>query len=127
MDVRIGTSGWSYDHWTGVLYPPGLPVAARLDRYAAVFDTVELAYVVTDGLGLACITKATTDFVYVRMHGPDTDPPYAGSYSPAALRGWADRVTQWTAQSRRVLVYFNNDGCGNAVRNALSLREILSE
>ena len=25
--IRIGTSGWSYDHWAGVLYPPGLPVA----------------------------------------------------------------------------------------------------
>ena len=21
MTVRIGTSGWSYDHWAGVLYP----------------------------------------------------------------------------------------------------------
>ncbi len=23
MAVRIGTSGWSYDHWSEVLYPPG--------------------------------------------------------------------------------------------------------
>jgi len=22
MIVHIGTSGWSYDHWQGVLYPP---------------------------------------------------------------------------------------------------------
>ncbi len=42
MTVRIGTSGWSYDHWTGVLYPPKMPVAARLARYAEEFDTVEL-------------------------------------------------------------------------------------
>jgi len=42
MTVHIGTSGWSYDHWTGVLYPPGTPAGARLDRYAAEFDTVEL-------------------------------------------------------------------------------------
>lgn len=42
MDVRIGTSGWSYDHWAGVLYRPGLPAARRLDRYTEVFDTVEL-------------------------------------------------------------------------------------
>ena len=40
--VRIGTSGWSYDHWAGVLYRPGLPVAKRLARYVEVFDTVEL-------------------------------------------------------------------------------------
>ncbi|WP_071059586.1 hypothetical protein [Parafrankia soli] len=27
--AHIGTSGWSYAHWTGVLYPPGTP-ARRL-------------------------------------------------------------------------------------------------
>jgi uncharacterized protein YecE (DUF72 family) len=40
--VRIGCSGWSYDHWVGVLYPPGLPKARWRDAYAARFDTVEL-------------------------------------------------------------------------------------
>ena len=241
MDVRIGTSGWSYDHWAGVLYRLGLPAAKRLDRYAEVFDTVELnasfyrwprettflgwaarlppgftmsvkahrglthyrrlanpepwlprieacqralgdhaeavlvqlradmvrdddrlaaflgsvpewiriamelrhpswnspeideilsrhraAYVVTDGLGLDCIPKATTDFAYVRMHGPDTDPPYAGSYSPAALRRWAEQIGEWTSQNLSVLVYFNNDGQGYAVRNACELRGLLT-
>ena len=38
----IGTSGWSYDHWVGELYPPGLPAARRRDVYVANFDTVEL-------------------------------------------------------------------------------------
>ncbi|MCR6690158.1 DUF72 domain-containing protein [Cellulomonas sp.] len=42
MSIRIGTSGWSYDHWTDVLYPPGLPAARRLERYVAELDTVEL-------------------------------------------------------------------------------------
>jgi uncharacterized protein YecE (DUF72 family) len=42
MTIRIGTSGWSYDDWTGVLYPPKTPVAARLARYVEEFDTVEL-------------------------------------------------------------------------------------
>ena len=42
MTVRIGTSGWSYDHWADVLYPPGLPAGRRLARYVEVFDTVEL-------------------------------------------------------------------------------------
>lgn len=41
-EVRIGTSGWSYDHWRGHLYPPGTSSAGRLDAYTAVFDTVEL-------------------------------------------------------------------------------------
>ena len=38
----VGTSGWSYDHWDGVLYPPGTPPAKRLDLYVQEFDTVEL-------------------------------------------------------------------------------------
>ena len=42
MTAWIGTSGWSYDHWAGVLYPPGLPVADRRDVYVQHFDTVEL-------------------------------------------------------------------------------------
>ena len=40
--ARIGTSGWSYDHWEGVLYPPGTPPAKRLQLYVQEFDTVEL-------------------------------------------------------------------------------------
>ena len=40
--VHIGTSGWSYDHWDNVLYPPGLPARDRLQHYVARFSTVEL-------------------------------------------------------------------------------------
>jgi uncharacterized protein YecE (DUF72 family) len=241
VTVRIGTSGWSYDHWTDVLYPPGLPSARRLARYAEVFDTVELnasfyrwpkdstftgwrdqlpdgftmsvkahrglthyrrlaspepwierfercwqalgdchgvllvqlhhgqqrddarldsflrtvpasirvavelrhpswnnpavyqvlenrraAYVVMSGAGLACIPRATTDLVYIRMHGPDQDAIYAGSYSNEELERWADRIAAWDRDGTDVWMYFNNDLGGHAVRNALSLRELLS-
>lgn len=40
--LHIGTSGWSYDHWEGVLYPKGLPTARRRQVYTEHFDTVEL-------------------------------------------------------------------------------------
>jgi uncharacterized protein YecE (DUF72 family) len=40
--VRIGCSGWSYDDWRGRLYPEGLPKRRWLERYAEVFDTVEV-------------------------------------------------------------------------------------
>ena len=40
--VRIGCSGWSYDDWRGGLYPEGLPKRRWLERYAEVFDTVEV-------------------------------------------------------------------------------------
>ena len=238
--IRIGTSGWSYDHWTDVLYPPGLPAARRLDRYVEEFDTVELnasfyrwpkdstfagwrqrlpegftmsvkahrglthfrrlrspepwverfercfnalgdrgealliqlhpeqqrddarldyflgrlpswirvamelrhpswddrqvyallerhgaAYVVMSGAKLPCIRRATSDLVYVRMHGPDQNSLYAGSYSDDDLRWWADRVGEWHADGRNVDVYFNNDLGGHAVRNARTLKELV--
>lgn len=41
MAVRIGTSGFIYDHWRGRFYPPSTR-ASELEFYAARFDTVEL-------------------------------------------------------------------------------------
>jgi uncharacterized protein YecE (DUF72 family) len=40
--IRIGCSGWEYAHWRGDFYPTGLPRRAWLERYAEVFNTVEL-------------------------------------------------------------------------------------
>jgi uncharacterized protein YecE (DUF72 family) len=40
--VRIGCSGWVYKDWRGDLYPEGLPQRRWLERYAEVFDTVEI-------------------------------------------------------------------------------------
>jgi len=242
MTVRIGTSGWSYDHWTPVLYPAGTPVSHRLARYAQAFDTVELnasfyrwpaertftgwcerlpvgftmsvkahrglthfrrlrspqpwverfercwralgtraeallvqlpaalprddgvldqfltampdgipvavefrdpswhhpdvyallerhraAQVVTSGAGLPVVLRATAPFVYVRMHGPDAQRLYAGSYSDDDLRWWAERIGQWRADGRDVLVYFNNDAEGNAVSNARTLATLVQD
>jgi uncharacterized protein YecE (DUF72 family) len=240
MTVRIGTSGWSYDHWTSVLYPPGTPVAKRLAYYVEEFDTVELnasfyrwprdatfegwqrrlppgftmtvkahrglthfrrlrnpqpwverfercwralgarrevlliqlhpelsrddallehfltvmpdwiplavefrhqswnvdevfallerhgaAYVVTSGAGLPCVLRATSRLVYLRMHGPDDEKLYAGSYSDDSLRWWADRIEDWHRDGHDVVVYFNNDGEGNAVYNARTLKGLV--
>lgn len=41
MPVWIGTSGWQYTDWRGVLYPPGLPQRQWLERYVETFSTVE--------------------------------------------------------------------------------------
>ncbi|MGZ8379283.1 MAG: DUF72 domain-containing protein [Gemmatirosa sp.] len=240
MTVHIGTSGWSYAHWTGVLYPEGLPPRERLDHYVPHFRTAELnssyyrwprdaafgrwkrrlppgfrlsvkapgllthvrrlygpekwlarvaraldrlgdrrgvllvqlsprlpvdearlayflahvpagmsvavemrhpswhcervysllqqygaAYCVMSGAGLPCVLRATARVVYVRLHGPDPHHLYAGSYSDADLRWWAARVHEWDAAGHEVFVYFNNDGDGNAVRNAATLRRLL--
>ena len=240
MSVHVGTSGWSYAHWSGVLYPEGLPAARRLDVFQSRFGTVELnasyyrwptdaafdswhrrlpegfllsvkapralthrirlleperwvsrmveglgrlgsrrgvllvqlpptmpmdharlawflkllppalrvavefrhpswhqesifalleahgaAYCVMSGAKLPCVLRATAGFVYVRMHGPDSEHLYGGSYPDEDLRWWADRTHEWQASGRDVFVYFNNDGFGHAVRNALRLRELV--
>jgi uncharacterized protein YecE (DUF72 family) len=41
VSVLIGTSGWQYQSWRGVLYPAGLPQRLWLERYAGCFATVE--------------------------------------------------------------------------------------
>jgi uncharacterized protein YecE (DUF72 family) len=40
--ILVGTSGWQYDHWRGVLYPAGVPKRAWLQRFTDVFPTVEV-------------------------------------------------------------------------------------
>lgn len=240
MSIHIGTSGWSYAHWTGVLYPEGLPAERRLDYYVAEFGTAELnasyyrwptdaafahwrrrlppaftlsvkapgalthqrrlvgpepwlariakglgclgprlgvllvqlppsepvdharlayflgclpqrlrvavefrnatwhqesvfrlleehraAYCVMSGAFLPCILRATSHFVYVRLHGPDHHRLYAGSYTDEALHWWADRLREWRDMGREVFVYFNNDGDGHAVRNAMTLERFV--
>jgi uncharacterized protein YecE (DUF72 family) len=42
MTVAIGTSGFAYDHWRGVLYPEELRRDQWLTYYASTFPTVEL-------------------------------------------------------------------------------------
>ncbi|MDQ4049807.1 MAG: DUF72 domain-containing protein [Actinomycetota bacterium] len=42
MRTRVGCSGWNYDSWRGGLYPEGLAQRRWLERYAELFDTVEV-------------------------------------------------------------------------------------
>ena len=41
MVLRIGTSGWQYDHWRGSFYPRDLAKSRWLEHYAQRFATVE--------------------------------------------------------------------------------------
>lgn len=42
MGIRIGTSGWVYQHWRGIFYPADLQQGAWFAHYARAFDTVEI-------------------------------------------------------------------------------------
>lgn len=67
--------------------------------------------------------EITSDFVYVRLHGPDG--PYQGSYTDQQLAGWAGAFSSWVAQGKRVYCYFNNDQHGYAVHDAQRLLAML--
>jgi uncharacterized protein YecE (DUF72 family) len=98
--IHVGTSGWSYAHWDGVLYPPGLPPRRRLEYYLARYRTVEL------------------------------NASYYRWPADSAFASWRRRLPDgfvMERQGREAFVYFNNDGGGNAVRNADRLRELLAE
>lgn len=40
--LHIGTSGWSYKHWSGIFYPEDVKPAKYLEHYVTAFDCVEL-------------------------------------------------------------------------------------
>lgn len=40
--IFIGTSGWSYNHWSGIFYPSDLDARHYLEFYITNFDCVEL-------------------------------------------------------------------------------------
>ncbi|HEY8518140.1 MAG TPA: DUF72 domain-containing protein [Candidatus Binatia bacterium] len=42
MELRVGTSGFSYDAWRGAFYPSDLPAKAMLAFYARHLDAVEI-------------------------------------------------------------------------------------
>jgi len=71
--------------------------------------------------------ELTTDWTYVRFHGPRAvDEPYRGRYGGRRLWRAADRLGAWQASGTDVFAYFNNDYEGHAVTDARWLRERLA-
>jgi uncharacterized protein YecE (DUF72 family) len=65
----------------------------------------------------------TTDFVYMRFHGPGE--LYASNYPDEMLAEFAKEIAGWLQEGLDVWAFFNNDVGGYAVRNALRLRELV--
>lgn len=66
----------------------------------------------------------TTDFVYIRFHGPGNK--YQGSYSKIFLKKWAKKIISWKEAGLDVYVYFDNNQEGYAAFNAQTLIELTS-
>ncbi len=65
----------------------------------------------------------TTDFTYIRLHGP-TKIPYQGAYGKDALLPWAEHLLRWNSWDIDSYVYFDNTRFGEAVPDALILKEL---
>jgi uncharacterized protein YecE (DUF72 family) len=87
-----------------------------LRKYKAAYCPFDLA-------GYQSPIEITTNFIYVRLHGPGDK--YQGSYTEDALNKWASRIKEWRTELRAIYVYFDNDQAGYAAHNAMRLRELV--
>jgi uncharacterized protein YecE (DUF72 family) len=94
----------------------------------------DIGLVVADTVEWPLLMDATSDFVYVRLHG--SEQLYASGYGPKALDQWAARIQAWLEgkeaqgehagpparrKKRDVYVYFDNDAKVRAPFDAISL------
>lgn len=104
--------------------------------FIALLREHDIAMVVADTAGKwPLIEDATSNFVYVRLHGDEE--LYVSGYTPNVLARWAQRVRSWAAgksprgvrlvgkwqssAERDVFVYFDNDAKVHAPFDAMSL------
>ncbi len=69
--------------------------------------------------------EVTSNFVYIRLHGPAG--AYRGKYGTRELTGWAGAISTWRHQGKDVYCYFDNDEKGYAPHNALELIEMVKK
>ena len=109
---------------------PGLRAALEIrnptwqcDECFDILRKYGVALVLADWSELQISGPLTGDFVFVRRHGPESR--YASSYTEKQLKEEAERVKEWSRNGNDVFVYFNNDAEGDAVKNALRLKELV--
>lgn len=67
--------------------------------------------------------EVTTDFVYIRLHGPTGK--YRGQYTDEVLSDWAGFVKGRAKESLDVYCYFDNDEAGYAALDAMRLKSMV--
>ncbi len=67
----------------------------------------------------------TSQFIYVRMHGPQEDA-YKGAYEDSTLREYAQKFANWRTEGKAIYCYFDNDEKANAPQDAQRLKKMLS-
>jgi uncharacterized protein YecE (DUF72 family) len=92
------------------------------DEFFSLLREHNIAWCVAESAGrYPYHEELTASFAYVRLHG--RTELYASSYADDELRELAAKILSW---SRETYVYFDNDFSGYAVKNAMTLRGMLS-
>jgi len=92
----------------------------------AVFDILRrhnVGLCVFDMPGFSCPLVATSDFAYVRFHG--SEGLYSSCYSDEELSQWAQGIARLGQNVKASYSYFNNDAEAFAVKNAMTLANLL--
>lgn len=90
----------------------------------ALLERFGVALCIHDMPPLQVPLRITAKFVYLRFHG---DVDHAGDYPLETLAAWVERIQTWQRNGLAVFAYFNNDTGGMAVRNALTLKQLLGQ
>ena len=90
----------------------------------ALLERFGVALCIHDMPPLQVPLRITAKFVYLRFHG---DVDHDGDYPPKTLAVWVERMKAWQRQGLAVFAYFNNDTGGMAVRNALTIKQLLGQ
>jgi uncharacterized protein YecE (DUF72 family) len=95
------------------------------EDFFQLLNHYNIAFVIADsGNRFPYHETSTTDFVYLRLHGPEN--LYASDYSESGLHHYAEKLINWVNENKEVWVFFNNDFGGFAIKNASRLIEIVN-
>ena len=94
------------------------------DDFFQLLEQYGISFVMADsGNRFPYHEVVTADFVYLRLHGPEE--LYASNYDESDLLKYAEKIINWLNEDLEVWVFFNNDFGGFAVKNAMSLHEMI--
>ena len=82
------------------------------------------AFCIYEFEGIKAPWVITSNFVYVRLHGPKKKA-YTGKYSLPMIRKWADFFSEQAKEGRDIYCYFDNDEEGFAALNAKSMNRMV--
>jgi uncharacterized protein YecE (DUF72 family) len=84
-----------------------------------------VAFCIHDLLDGDCPRHVTAPFAYYRFHGHNVK--YGGSYPKKVLRAYAEEMVSILESGKDVYAYFNNDAFGYALKDAVTLRKMVSK